>query len=80
MHVNDNASDGRDEIKIPLERQQATDLMYWMQEDSSNFPLTLESLLELLRNPGSPILHNVLINDSEDEMVMLEANLNVEQG
>lgn len=33
-----------------------------------------ESLLELLNNPGSPILYDVVISDSEDEPVMVEAD------
>lgn len=36
--------------------------------------LTTESLLEPLSNPGSPILHDLVINDLDDEPVILEAD------
>lgn len=36
--------------------------------------MIIESLLESLRNPGSPTLGDVVIHDTNDELVLVEAD------
>lgn len=47
---------------------------YWSPDTTSVSPLTTESLPEPFPNPSSPILEDVVIHDSNDELMLVEAD------
>lgn len=63
-----------------LDSQPATDLMEWWSKASGNFPLITESIFDSLCNLSRLIHHDIVINDSDDEPVMVETTRSKTKG
>lgn len=66
--------DGGDSTTYALDIQQSPYLIEWRHGSSGKFILTTEIAFESLHNRSSPIHHDLVIDDSEDEPIMAEDN------
>lgn len=69
LYVNDNSFKG-ERVRLPSRHSTTHWLNVLEASDHEQFAPTAESLIELLRNPDSPILRDVVI-DFDDEPIMV---------
>lgn len=71
MYVSVNGGEGR--VRF-LSKASTRHRLNVLEGGNQNYPPTTKSLLELLRTPGRPVLHNVVVKGSDDELVMVVAD------